>query len=58
MKTIIATVLYPVYIQMEVPEDISEECVREKILDEADSIFETSTIEPIIQECNFPELID
>jgi hypothetical protein len=54
MKTVRvkATVVYPVYIDedMEVSDDIEMDDLESKILDRADQIFETSSIDPIIQD--------
>lgn len=63
---ILATVAYPVTVEVEIPEeqvkdvlegkfDIIEEC-REKIKEEADKCFETSTISPVITGCDLAAL--
>ena len=57
-----ACVCYPVYIRVEVrekpetDEDIFK--LREKIIQEADKIYDSSSVKPVIHEANLPELVD
>ena len=52
MKTISATVVYPVYVQVEVPDDSTEEWIEEAVLLQADDYMQSSfSIKPVIQEC-------
>ena len=53
MKKITATVVYPVYVQIEIQENASIEEVEELILDEAERLFNTSTVEPLIQDHDY-----
>jgi uncharacterized alkaline shock family protein YloU len=63
---ITAQVTYPVSVSIDVPminpyDKKYPEClesVKNKILDEAEKIINTSTIKPIIHDCNNPDLID
>lgn len=50
MNTVNATVVYPVYISFEVPQNCDEEEIFEKALEVADQMFEKSTIDPIIHD--------
>ena len=56
MKFVTAKVTYPAYVSMEVPDDLTPPEIKERILDQADQILESSGIKPIIDECNIPEL--
>ena len=58
MKTVTATVNYPAYIKVEVPDDISEDDLREKILSLADDQLINGPIKPVIHECSEEDLID
>lgn len=51
-----ATVIYPIMVEIEVPDDISPEDATELILQEADRIMETSGSSPIVHECSHPVL--
>ena len=53
-----ATVVLPAYVNLEVPDNIPIEEIRQMVLDQADSIWEGSGIDAIIQDSNNPELID
>lgn len=59
-KTITATVVYPVYVTVDIPvkEYLDDEEIREMILDEADRLFDSSSITPLIHECSNEDLID
>jgi hypothetical protein len=56
--TITATVNFPCYVQVEIDENATEDEKREAILNQADHILETSSIDPIIHECSDEDLID
>ena len=58
MKTVTATVIYPVYVSVEVDELENEDDIQERIVNKADKDFEVSTIKPIIHECSMSELIE
>lgn len=45
-----AKVIYPVCVEIDVPEDIDGEELNKRLLDEADALFETSTICPDVED--------
>ena len=49
-KKVTAIVTYPVTIQLEVNDDLTEEEIEELVLNNAEQIFESSTIEPVIHD--------
>lgn len=49
-KKVTAIVTYPVSIQLEVNDDLTEEEIEELVLNNAEQIFESSTIEPVIHD--------
>lgn len=65
---ITAQVIYPVSVSIDVPsfngyidpkyQPKYQEIVKNRILEEAEQIINTSTIKPIIHDCNNPDLID
>lgn len=54
---VIATVIYPVRVEVEVGENASEDFIREALVMEADTIInDCYTPSGIIQECSIPSL--
>lgn len=53
-----ATVCYPVYLTIDVPGNTPIDEIREKIIKQADILYDSSSIEPVIHNSNIPELID
>jgi len=53
-----ATVVLPAYVTLEVPEGTPTNEIKEKILDQADLIWASSGIDPLIQDSSIPELIN
>lgn len=58
MKTVEAIVRLPAFVTLEVEDDTTVEEVREKVIEQADLIFEGSGIKAVIHDSNIPELID
>ena len=47
-------VCYPIYISgLEIPDSSDEGDILEYLMNRADKLFETSTIEPLVHEYNF-----
>lgn len=63
-KRIYVSVAYPVNFRIKVPKGYdpkNEESVilfKEKIFDEAERLYDGSTIKPVIHEADLPELVD
>ncbi|MBU1173069.1 MAG: hypothetical protein KKD44_26195 [Proteobacteria bacterium] len=55
---VIATVILPAYVVLDVPEDTSLEKIKALILEQADYIYASCGIDAIIQDSNIPELND
>jgi len=57
-----ATVVYPVYVTVEIKEKPKTEekinILRNKIFDEADKLYDCSSIKPIIHDADITEIID
>lgn len=56
--TIIATVVYPVNVVLEIEGELTEDEIKEMVLEEADKLFQSSPPKPMITESNNEELID
>lgn len=55
---ITACVCYPVYVQIEIADTASEDEKIESLFQEADRMFETSSISPVIHDCSDKSLED
>jgi len=57
-----ACVCYPVYVWVEVKEEPETDedifKLREKIIQEAYKMYDSSSVKPVIREANLPELVD
>lgn len=53
-----ALVVWPISVQIEVPDGTDEEDIREKLLEIARDEFEGFTIKPVIQDCSVESLIE
>jgi len=47
-KVMTGIVAYPVYVDVEIDVNATEEQIGEALLEEADKVFDTSTIKPIV----------
>ena len=47
-KVMSGIVAYPVYVDIEIDVNATEEQIGESLLEEADKVFDTSTIKPIV----------
>ena len=57
MKKIYANVLYPIYgVEVEMPDDATDEETKEAILIHADYLLEGTGVKPIIQNCTIESL--
>jgi len=57
MKTIKALVVFPLEVEIKVPDEISTKEILSKLGDEADKILSQTSIEPLVQESSTnPEL--
>jgi len=52
-----ATVVLPASVKVEVPDDMPVEQIREKVMEQADQIYESSGIKAVIEDSNIRELI-
>lgn len=57
-KKITATVNYPVYVQVEVDENMSNEDIEKIIIHESIKGIESGAVNPVIHDCSDPDLID
>jgi len=53
-----ALVVWPVSVEIEVPDGTSEDGIKELLKDAAGYSLECDTIKPIIQDCSIETLID
>ena len=59
MKTVTATVVYPVQVTVEVADDATVEQIEAAVLDKAEDYMQGSfSIEPAIHECSEPGIVD
>ena len=59
MKTITANVFYPVFgVEVEVPDNATDSFIREVLINVADGIMESTSIDPYIVDCNESKLND
>lgn len=58
MKKVFATVVYPVSITLDLQDDLTDDQVREKILEASNDAITCEQIRPVITECTRPNLIE
>ena len=53
-----ALVVLPASVKLEVPDDMPIEQIREKVMEQADVIYESSGIKAVVHDSNVPELVE
>lgn len=57
MKTVTATILYPVYgVSVKVKNKATDREITSALFSAADDLVESTSITPLIQDCNIPHL--
>lgn len=57
-KKVSATVCYPVYVNLEVPDDLPIYEIQMRVIELADKLFDSSSVSAVIHDSNIPEIIE